>query len=156
MIWYVETEWPRINNFLRLTSNLEDIFCHHPSPLFDILMNLIFPKTSVASFPAQNCPVSSCFPGEASDSIVTYESPLHFSIIFSVFYMKGLSLIDSDVETSNMAPTPKHSGFVVIGLISHIGLTAQRLSSHSETQGKSLVIFRREEEKIRVPFWDSA
>lgn len=156
MIWYVETEWPRINNFLRLISNLEDIFCHHPSPLFDILMNLIFPKTSVASFPAQNCPVSSCFPGEASDSIVTYESPLHFSIIFSVFYMKGLSLIDSDVETSNMAPTPKHSGFVVIGLISHIGLTAQRLSSHSETQGKSLVVFRREEEKIRVPFWDSA
>lgn len=155
MIWYVETEWPRINNFLRLISNLEDIFCYHPSPLFDILMNLIFPKTSVASFPDQNCPVSSCFPGEASDSIVTYESPLHFSIIFSVFYMKGLSPINSDVETSNMAPTPKCSGFVVVGLISYIGRTAQRLSSPSETQGKSLAVFRRKKERTRVPLWDS-
>lgn len=81
---------------------------------------------------------------------------LPFSIIFSVFYMKGLSPINSDVETSNMAPTPKRSGFVVVGLISHIGLTAQRLSSPSETQGKSLALFRREEEKIRVLLWDSA
>lgn len=70
--------------------------------------------------------------------------------------MKCLSPINSDVEISNMAPTPKHSGFVVVGLIFHISLTAQRLSSPSETQGKSLGIFRREEEKITVPLWDSA
>lgn len=127
-IWYdnVETEWPRINNFLRLISNWEGIFCHLPSTFFDMLMNLFFPQTSVAAFPAQNCPVSSCFPGEASDSIVTYENPFHFSIISSVFYMKGLSPINSDVETSNMVPIPKHSGFVVVGLISHSGLTTQR------------------------------
>lgn len=147
MIWYVETEWPGINNFIRLLSNLEGIFCHLPSPFFDILLNLFFPKTSVAAFPAQNCPVSCCFTGEALDSIVIYESSLHFSIIFSVFYMKGLSPINSDVEMSNMAPTPKHSGFVVVGLISHSGLTAQRLSSPSETQGMSLAIFREEVER---------
>lgn len=59
--------------------------------------------------------------------------------------MKGLFPINSEVETSNMAPTPKHSDFVVVGLISHSGLTTQRLFSPSETQGKSLAIFRREE-----------
>lgn len=44
MMWYVETEWPRINNFIRLISNLESIFCHLPSPPFWYSYEFVFPQ----------------------------------------------------------------------------------------------------------------